>query len=66
MSCVDVYEGVSLTSVQTVHLSAHKSLVVVKTKVKLDSHADTCVVGDHYLIVHDHNRPVNYYGHILT
>ena len=48
-------------SVQTVHVSAHISVAVVKTKIKLDSHADTCVVGDHYLIVYDHNRPVNIY-----
>ena len=46
---------------QTVHLSAHSSIEVVKTKIELDSRADTCVVGDHCLIVHDHNRPVNVY-----
>ena len=26
-------------------------------------HADTCVVGVHCFIVHDHNRPVNVYGY---
>ena len=62
-SCVNVNEGVTCTSVQTVHLSAYKSLLVVETKIELDLHADTCVVGDHYLIVHDHNRPVNVYGY---
>ena len=46
---------------QTVHLSAHTSLTVVKTKRELDSHADTYVAGDHCLIIHDHNRPVNIY-----
>ena len=50
-------------SVQTVHLSAQISIAVVKTKVELDSHVDTCVVGDHCLIVCDHNRPFNVYGY---
>ena len=48
---------------QTVHLSAYTSLAVVETKIKLDSHADTCVVGDYCLIVHDNNRPMNVYGY---
>ena len=60
-SCVDDGKCVICTSVQTVHISDHSSLPVVKTKLELDSHADTCVVGDHCLIVHDHNRPVNVY-----
>ena len=47
---------------QTVHLSAHNSLAADKTKIALDSHADTCVVGDHSLIVHDHLRSVNVFG----
>ena len=46
---------------QTVHLSVHTNIAVVKTKIELDSNADTCAVGDHCLIVHDHNRPVNVY-----
>ena len=58
MSCVDD-EGVICISVQTVHFSAPNSLPVVETKIKLDSHADICVVGDHCLVVGDHNRPVN-------
>ena len=45
-SCVDG-DTVICNSVQTVHISAHKSLAVIKTNVDLDSHADTCVVGDH-------------------
>ena len=45
-----------------VHLSAHTSLAVINTKIALYSLADTCVVGNHYLIVHDHNRPVNIYA----
>ena len=57
MSCVEKdYECVICASVQTIHLSTHISLVVVKPKIELDSHADTCVVGDHCVIVHDHNR----------
>ena len=51
-------------SVQTVDLSALNSTAVVKTKIKLNSHADTCIVGDHCLIVHDHNRTVNIYDTI--
>ena len=42
-------------------MSAHTSIAVVKTNIKLDSHADTCVVSEHCLIVH--NRPVNVYGY---
>ena len=52
-------EAVICTSVQTVQLCVQNSLAVVKTKMELDSHADTCVVGDHCLVVHDHNIPVN-------
>ena len=52
MSCVDVYEGVTCSIVQTVHLSAHKSLAVVETKIELCSHVDT-VVGNNCLIVYD-------------
>ena len=50
-------------NVLTVPLSTCTSLTVVETKIELDSHADTCVVGDHHLIVHDCNRPVNVYGY---
>ena len=34
---------------------------IVKTKIELDSHADTCVVDDHGPIVHVHKRPANVY-----
>ena len=37
--------------------------MVVKTEIELDSHSDTCVVGDHCLSVHDHKRSVNVYGY---
>ena len=67
MSCVeDDYECAICTSVQIVHLSTHTSLAVVETKIELNSHADTCVVGDHCLILHDHNRPLNVYGYDPT
>ena len=36
---------------------------LVKTKMELDSHVDTCVLDDHCLLVHDHNRPVNVFGY---
>ena len=32
-------------------------------KTDLDSHADTCVIGQHVLIMHDFNRPVNVVGY---
>ena len=54
-SCVDDYESATCANMQTVHLSAHNSLAVVNTKIELDSHVDTFVVGDHCLVVHDHN-----------
>ena len=56
-SCVDDKSAIYI-SMQTVHLSAHNSLAVVETKIDLNSHADTCVVGNHCLVVPDHNRPV--------
>ena len=34
-----------------------------KPKVELNSHTDTCVVGDNGLVIHDHNRPVNVYSY---
>ena len=43
-------------------MSAHTSIVVVDTKIELNSHVDACFVGDHCLIVHDH-KPVNIYGY---
>ena len=30
---------------------AHASIASSKSKVELDSHADTCVVGDNYLVI---------------
>jgi hypothetical protein len=36
---------------------------VVETKLKLDSHADTCVLGRHALITLDYNRPVSVMGY---
>ena len=62
MGSVDKHT-VSCTSVQRVHLSAQKGLTLVDTIIELDSHADTCVIGDQWLVVHDHNRPVSVYGY---
>ena len=42
---------------------AHASVARNKPKIELDSHADTCVVGDNCLVIHDHNRPVNVYSY---
>ena len=58
MNCVE-NDSVIYAGVQTVQLCAQNSLTVIKTKIELDSHADTCVVGDHFIVVHDHKRPVN-------
>ena len=46
-----------------VNLSSQNSIAEVKTKIELDSNADTCFVNDHCLIIHDHNRPVKVYGY---
>ena len=50
---------------QTVHLSAHTNIAVVKTKIELDLHADTCVVGDHCLIV-THTLNTITYSSVVT
>ena len=42
---------------------AHASVVNSKPEIELDSHADTCVVGDNYLVICDHDRPVNSYSY---
>ncbi len=34
-----------------------------ETTLELDSHADTCVLGRHALVILDHNRPVNVVGY---
>ena len=44
----------------TVHITmAHTSVASSKPEVELDSHADTCVIGDNYSVTHNHYRPVN-------
>ena len=40
---------------------AHASVASSKSKVELDSHEDTCVVGNNCLVIHYHNRPVHVY-----
>ena len=42
---------------------AHASIATSKLKVELDSYADTCVVGNNCLVIHDHNRPVIIYSY---
>ena len=42
---------------------AHASVASSKHKVVLDTHADTCVVGDNSLVIYDCNRPVNVYSY---
>ena len=62
MISVDNYTAIC-TSVQTVQLCAQNSLTILETKVELDSYADTCVVGDYCLVVHNHNKPMNVFGY---
>ena len=62
MKCVDSNE-VICSSVQTVQLHAPICLLVVETKIELDLHAHTCVVGDYFLVICDHKRPVNAFGY---
>ena len=53
-----------LTPLSTIQIMlAHASVASSEPKVKLDSHADTCITDDHYLVIHDHNRPVNVYSY---
>ena len=51
----------SLSTVQII--MAHASVASSKSKVELDSHADMCVVGDNYLVIHDQNGSVNVYSY---
>ena len=41
----------------------HASVASSKPKEELDSHADTCVVGDNCLVIQDHNRPFYVYSY---
>ena len=46
----------------TVHVMVdHAFVASSKPKVELISLADMFVVGDHYLVIHDHNKPLNLY-----
>ena len=42
---------------------ANSSINSDKTRLELDSHADTTVLGKGYLVVHDFDRPVNVTGY---
>ena len=48
---------------QAVQLFAENSLALDETRIELDSHVDKSVVGNHCLVIHDHNRPVNVLGY---
>ena len=57
-------KDIHLKPLSTVRIMvAHASIASSKPKVKLDSYADMCVVGDNCLGVHDYNRPVNVYSY---
>ena len=42
---------------------AHASVASSKHKVEIDSHADTCLVGNNCLVVYNFNRQVNIYSY---
>ena len=42
---------------------AHASVAISNPKVELESHADTCVVGDNCLVIHNYNWQVNAYSY---
>ena len=52
----------SLRSVR-LNVSIMSTSSVTCLKSELDSHADTCVVGKHALVVHEHNRMVNVFSY---
>ena len=55
-----VLKGRFIKPLTIVHvMGAHASVASSKPEEELDSHADTCVVGDKCSVIHDHNRPVN-------
>ena len=42
---------------------AHASVASGKTKVELDLHSDSCVAGNHCLVIYDHDRPIAIYSY---
>ena len=52
----------SLRSVR-LNVSIKSTSSVTCLKSELDSHADTCVVGKHALVVHEHNKLVNVFSY---
>eukprot|EP00970_Alexandrium_tamarense_P014828 scaffold4423_cov144-Alexandrium_tamarense.AAC.2 len=52
----------SLRSVR-LNVSIMSTSSVTCLKSELDSHADTCVVGKHALVVHEHNKMVNVFSY---
>lgn len=43
-----------------------KDSIDIETTLELDSHADTCVVGEHALIIYDFHRPTDVHGYDKT
>ncbi len=50
--------------VSNVNLGLTATDCVVETTLELDSHADTCVLGRHALIILDYDRPVSVAGYL--
>ena len=42
---------------------AHATVASSKPNVELDSHVDTCVVGDNCLVIIHHSGPINDYSY---
>ena len=48
----------------TVCITVAQAMVASKRlNTESDSHANTCVVGDNCLVVHEHDKPVNVYSY---
>ena len=51
-----------IAPIRTMRVNATNS-ACVETRTEIDSHADTCVVGDNTLLFQDFDRPVNVTGY---
>ena len=52
-----------MNAVRTVRVGRIGAEPSPSSRTELDSHADTSVVGQHALILHDYERPVNVIGY---
>ena len=61
--CVQVIESHRIGSRRVSSFTSSIGDIVTHMRTELDSHADTCVVGDNALIIHDHERDVAVTGY---